>query len=512
MSASVLSNWLGLLVVGVIQFAMTPVLIRGLGDEQYGLWVLALSVVSYFAIFDLGMQTTILRFAARATGEQDRVALNEILLSALLVVGGVALLVIGLTPPLAWLVPDFLRLDDNLAAPFRWLLGLLGASLAIECVTRVLANYLCGLSRFDLYNVARIVGAGLRAVFLVLALGHDSRVVGLGMATLISAGLVLALHAWLVKRADPGLNLRGVRPHGWRLKELAGFGGVSFLITTGNYLRFYLNLAIVARILTVGLVTPFSIASQVAEYFRAVVIGAMSPLITGFSSMVSRSDGMAMSRALWLRATRIIGLLCLLIGGVLILNGEILLRLWVGERFLSSYPVLVILIAAYVVMLAQVPSHCLLYALGRHRAMAAWTLAEGAANIVLSLYLGRAYGTIGIALGTAIPMVVNAVLVQPWYVLRLTGLRPLDYVGQALFRPAAVGAIFMAAGRAVPVQDPGATAATLAWAGLWQVALFAALAFALGIDRNDRRLVVDRCRRLALSLGRARAASRVEVP
>lgn len=506
MSRSVLSNWLALLLIGLIQFAVTPVLIRGLGDEAYGLWVLGFSVLSYFAIFDLGMQTAVLRFVARASGERDREALNEVLLSALLVSSGVALLVLGLTPVLAWTLPEFLRLGRDFTTSFRWLLGLLGVSVAAEFITRVLGNYLCGLSRFDLYNIARVATAGLRATLFVVTINLGYGMVELGVAALVSGVLVLPLHAWLVRQADPALSLRGVRPQRSRLRDLMAFGGVSALITTGNYLRFHINVAIVARILTVGLITPFSVAAQIAEYFRSIVIAAMSPLITVFSRLESRRDGMVMCRALLLRATRFMALLCLLIGSLLTLDGEILIRLWVGERFLPSYSVLVILTAAYVVMLAQAPSHCLLYAVGKHRAMAGWTLAEGAANLVLSVYLGGRYGTVGVALGTAIPMAVNAIFVQPWYVLRLAGLRPLTYVGQAFVRPAAVGAIFLALCGAIPLDRPDATVGALVWTALWRGGVFAMLAFAVGINPEDRRLMIDRCRRLAVSLGRVRAA------
>jgi O-antigen/teichoic acid export membrane protein len=142
--------------------------------------------------------------------------------------------------------------------------------------------------------------------------------------------------------------------------------------------------------------------------------------------------------------------------------------------------------------------------------MAIWTLVEGVANVALSVYLGRHYGTVGVALGTAIPMAVTAIFVQPPYVLRLAGVRPLTYVGQALARPASVGAAFMVLCGAIPVDSPDAGVAALAWTVLWQGGIFVMLAFAFGISPEDRRFVVDRCRRLAVSLGRVRAAGRAE--
>ena len=46
-------------------------------------------------------------------------------------------------------------------------------------------------------------------------------------------------------------------------------------------------------------------------------------------------------------------LLALYIASILVFDGRLLLRLWVGERFLTSYPLLLILTAGYLAAFAQ---------------------------------------------------------------------------------------------------------------------------------------------------------------
>lgn len=52
-------------------FYITPLMRRSLGDDGYGSWLLAMSVVSYFILLDAGVTFASARFFARAVGAGD---------------------------------------------------------------------------------------------------------------------------------------------------------------------------------------------------------------------------------------------------------------------------------------------------------------------------------------------------------------------------------------------------------------------------------------------------------
>ncbi len=495
MIRSSLSNWLGLFVTGLINLILTPILIHRLGDFHYGIWILVFSVVSYYGLLDLGMYTTALRFVARARGEGDRQRLDQVLANSLAITSVLAVVAMLVTGLLVWLVPHFFGLSGVSRHLFRSVLLLLGMSVAITSLSQMLGNYLCGLDRFELFNLARIVCSILRAFMMLLALKWGQGLTGLAWATLIASLISLPLHWYLIRRADPLLTIQKSHASWSRIRELMGFGFFSFLTTVGNYGRFYLDSLVIARVLTVALITPFSIAGQIVEYFRVIVQGVMSPMITSFSSMVGKKCNLEGLQEGLLKTTRFTSLLSLFVGSLLLLNGQMFIRLWVGDRFLQSYGPLAILTIAYTIMLAQVPSNAVLYALNRHRVMAAWTLGEGLANVALSVYLARNHGLVGVALGTAIPMVFVTALVQPCYVLRQLRLSAWTYLSRAVARATAVAAVFF-----VLSQLGGSVGSTsgllvLTCRVVWQSILFLLLAFFLGLTGEDRRLCLDYCGR-----------------
>jgi O-antigen/teichoic acid export membrane protein len=69
-----------------------------------------------------------------------------------------------------------------------------------------------------------------------------------------------------------------------------------------------------------------------------------------------------------------------------------------------------------------------MYALKKHHYYAITTIIEAVSNVVLSILLAPKYGIIGVALGTAIPMLIVKVFVMPVYMSRIVGINILTYL------------------------------------------------------------------------------------
>jgi hypothetical protein len=131
------------------------------------------------------------------------------------------------------------------------------------------------------------------------------------------------------------------------------------------------------------------------------------------------------------------------------------------------------------------------------------SLGEGIANILLSLFLARRYGLIGVAMGTAIPMLVIHLLIQPWYTLRVVGLSANAYIRDGLARPVIAGGIFFVLVTLISRSHQTAGPADFAWTILWETATFAVLAYVLVLTRPDRQRLFAGSRCVAASVMRA---------
>jgi O-antigen/teichoic acid export membrane protein len=495
MIRSILSNWVAMVVGALIAFALTPILVHGLGHFYYGLWVLVGSLVDYFGLLDVGIRTTLQRFVARLKGRGERQALSETFATGIALTAVLCAIIMTATAALVLLPPEVFGLDDATQPVFRGLIVLLGASVAVTALARFVGAYICGFQRFDLYNLTAIICAVVRAVIIVVALRLNGGAISVGAATLTSAVLMLALYWHFVRRLDPDLTFSLARVKAKRARELISFGVYVFLITAGEFIRTHSASVIIARVLGVAMITPFNIATRLIDYMSWIVLGLIGPLMPRMSELHGQEQRSALKELL-LRAVGVTTLLTSLVAWLLLLNGEALVRLWLGPGFDMSVKLMLILLVGAVVAQIQAPGGPLLIACGRHRAYAWWTLGETVATILLGIYWVRDYGLPGVALATIVPRVFVKTTIQPWYVLGVLGVSVPEYFRAALLRPLVMNTMFLAICVPAGAFAPTTGLRDFLWAVTWQTALFLALTYRIGLMPASRQTVRQGARRL----------------
>jgi O-antigen/teichoic acid export membrane protein len=482
---SVVSNWAGLGVNALLSLLLTPILLHGLGSLYFGMFMLVASVLDSCGLLDFGMRTATFRFLARYHGSGQRDELNRTFASGIVIACVSAALILLASLVAVWVLPRFFAVPSPDRPLFRALILLLGASVASAFLSQFLGTYLCAFRRFDFYNLNSALTGILRSVLIVIALHLRGGVLSVAAITLSCSLLSLLASTCLVRIADPSLafSTRGISVA--RIRELLGFSGNAFLGTLGDQLRFFIDSVVIGRVLGIAFITPFVIPGRLMVLFREMGFSLASPMSGVMSEHAGRGDNDAL-RASFLRATRLCLLLSLFVGLLLLVDGAALIRLWVGPAYASSYPLMLVLLAGYFLMLAQQPSVDLLLAQGRHRLRGWWNLGEGAANLGLSIYLGRRYGLIGIAVGTAAPMIFVQLFIQPWYAMRTIALPPGRYLREALLRPGLVAAIVLAMCAALRPWQHAYSIPWLLWAVAWQATLYLVLAWRFALTANER--------------------------
>ena len=495
MVRNIFSNWVGLLVLAASTAVLTPMMIHHLGALDYGVWVLAGSVLDYYGLLDIGMRSAMFRYVGLFRGSDVREEVDRTFTSALFIVMVTAVLILFLSIGMAYFLPRSMPLQDASPREFSWLLLLLGFSIGITFPTRMLATYISAHQRWDLFNAAGIASVITRAIAIIIALKLGYGILAVAIAALVVAFLSLGQHILFVRVADPrvhvSLHLISVK----RIKELFSFSLRSLLVSVGDYLRFYSDSAVIAAVLNVALITPFSVATRLIECFKSVIVAAGGPV---FGSMTELDGGRRddESRELLLMSTRLLALLSILGGVLLLVDGRALLRLWVGPELVWAYPILAILAAGYMINLALHPMLLIVVAKGKHGALGVWTIAEGAVNIGLSILLGRSYGLLGIAVGTVVPMLAIKLIIQPFYALRAADMSVWVFLRRGLARPLIVGPLFLLAARTIAIRTtptfPLFSASVLA-----QVIIFFAMTWILGLTKAEHEwLRKDMRRRL----------------
>ncbi|MGH9342627.1 MAG: lipopolysaccharide biosynthesis protein [Terriglobia bacterium] len=493
MTRSIVSNWFGLLVLAASTALLTPIMVHHLGAVDYGIWVLASSILDYYGLLDLGMRSAMFRYVSLFRGEAQREEVDRTFSSALLLVIGTAVVIGLLSIGLAWLLPPYIHVKGATPQIYGWLLFLLGTSIAVMFPTRMLATYISAHNRWDLYNAAGIANIVTRATILIVVLELGYGLLAVAVATLVVAFVSLGQHIIFLFIADPQAQAQFRLVSLRRIRDLFAFSMRSLLISLGDYFRFYSDSVVIAYVLGVGFITPFNIAARLIECFKSVVIAAGGPVLGAMTELDGERRQKAL-QALLLRSTRLLALLSILGGVLLLADDRILLRLWVGEHLVWAYSVVAVLAFGYMIGLTQHAALLIVISKGQHGPLGWWTIGEGIANIALSLVWGRWYGLIGIAMGTIVPMLVVKVFIQLRYALQAAEMTLWEYLRCGLARPLLVGVLFFVAADTIPVRTE-MTFALFTGIVLVQVIGFFAITWPLGLTRTERQWLIGYTRR-----------------
>ncbi len=494
---SIIYNWASLIIGAVVAIILTPMMIRGLGQYYYGLWVLGMSITDQYGLLDLGMTAALSRFAGYFRGSSDRSGLDEIFSLAFALTLLMSALICALSAAGGGLLSAFFQISGPNRATFVHLVLLLGLTTAVAFPERMLAAYLRGIQRFDLFNLAATGATVTRAVLFVGALRLQSGVATIALITLGMQILSFGVHYGMVRSADPGLRISFTNVRRNRLREMFGFSLYAFIASVGTRFITRLDSIVIGRILTVALIAPFNVASRLTDYFVGVFSGVYGPVLSAMSELDGASKREEL-RTLFIRSSRYTFLLSFFIGSLLIVDGRTLLRLWLASSGLDldlTYKVLVILTLCYATNQAQLPSWSVINARARHQLLAGLILCEGIVNLGLSIYWGRRYGLVGIALGTTVPSVIHYLLITPYYALRVIEMPVRMYIA-GLLRPLAACALFACLCR-IDLVPPGSILA-LALLIACQTLIFGSIAYFIALHGDEKRILWMRCREVAL--------------
>jgi len=420
---------LGFIQMGVA-FFMMPFVLGKLGDEWYGIWVLVGSIGSYYFLMDLGLSSAVSRYVAYHLAQEEHDAANTVINTSLVIYSVLAVGVLAIAGGVALGAGLFIQ-DPGKLQIVREVLLISGLTLTLEFPFKAFVGIVQAKIRYDLLTVSHLTTLIMSTAAIYICLEHGFGIRALAwiafVTTLISNVLffLIARHLFRRMRVRLAFFSRG------RVRELFGYSLWSYMIHIADLLRNRIDSFVIAAFLSPVYVTHYFIGARLVEYFSNMLSRATNMVTPVFTSYHAHQD-FEQIRTKLLLLNRINVVLGVFGAGMIIVFGGIFIKLWMGSSYVDAYPVLVVLVVALTINFIMNPAVNVLYAISRHRYLAWASLAEGVANLVLSLLLTPRLGIIGCAIGTAIPLFINRLFVIPPYVCRQINLSVFRFYSDLL--------------------------------------------------------------------------------
>lgn len=491
--------------VGVSIFAalvLAPIIIRRLGDENFGLWTLTVSLVEYSWLLDFGLRGAVVKYVAHYRALQDNDKLNAVINSATLFSLLLAPVIIGIVILSApWLAARFNVQQPELLARLivlavtAWALGTLGSSFSAA---------LEGLQRFDYTSQAYILTTTARnlGVFVLLMLGFG--VMEMAWLSLAVQGLLLALNFTFLKYAFPEHRMEPGSARRSTFRELMSYGVHGMTASLGQRILNQSTPLLIGGFLNARSAGYFAAPSKLLDYSVEAI------LRIGMVSNPNAADLLAKGRIEQLRsmaidASRYSLTLYLPASLFLAAYGHELLSVWISADFAAKAAGVLpaLLIGAALGTAAQYSSGSILFGIGKHRQYARALLAEGIVGVVLTILVLPGYGIVGAAWVRSVLMLLNRGFLTAWLLTRELRTPYRDFVASVYGPPLAAGAPVLVLLIWLKGLMPGSNWGQLIAAGLLGSMVYLVLAYRVCLRQEHqlafRRAVAERIPLLQLS-------------
>ena len=389
---------------------LTPILLRCIGVDEYGLYQMVYSVGSYILILDMGIGTVMIRYISEFRFKEDKkeesnfAGMIGLITMAVSFVIAVGLLIIG-----THIESIYKDLTESDYSKSRWMLSL----MIVQFVMTIIGNYLHGIinayERFvfskTLNLVQIILSFGLTILFVYLGFGA----VGIVLAHVVISAfkmLVECLYVFSVLKFK-------IRLYYWDnaiIKPVLGLMLAIFLQHTVLYINTWSDKTILGIMCEKSDVAVYSIACTLITFFSSMT-GILSSLFQPqiVKMVVKNADSTKLTDVV-IRVGRWQFLLTGSILAGMALFGRDFITLWVGDKMLRAWYIFLIITPFMMVPLIQSVCISILNALDKRLFRSLILLFSSVLNIVITIFLIKRFGPLGAPVGTAISYLLGHIL------------------------------------------------------------------------------------------------------
>ena len=395
-------NLAGYVIPTAIAIPAMGYLARVLGVELFGVYTLAIAIVGYAGIFDIGLTRAIVREIAVYRGNVDErkkiISTATIFLFLFSVAGAI---VISLsTPKIISLLNITAANHNDVQSSIQILVWTIPAFL----LNQLWMSILEGDERFAILNIQRSFGssiiAGLPALFVLVSPSLYSAILGLAVGRLLS--LIIA---FVIVRNE--IINAGFIFYRETFRRMIFFGG---WITVSNIISpvmVYFDRFVISGSLGANKVGYYTAPSEIVSRL-GLIPGALSRAVFPKLSAAKTYDELKKNIKF---AYLVMGLGCFPLVVVLILLAKIIMHLWLGEEYaLHSQTIFQILLVGFFFnSIAQIP-FTVIQSLGKAKYTAFLHCLEVVPYLILLYFLVNAYGVLGAAYAWTIRVFVDCLL------------------------------------------------------------------------------------------------------
>lgn len=403
----------------VVSLTMVPLAVNYLGIEQYGLWVAVSSFVAMLSFIDGGVGNAIVNMVSHATGAHSdksfaKEAISSGLFSLLIIAALGSMLFLLLYPVIPWVWVFGLK-ENSSSSNLLNVVLVVGLALFANIFFSAIGKIQRGFQEGHIEEFWNAKGQILSLAFVVLAIRLNGGLPWFAFAYVMgptSAYLANNLYYFIIKNRNLFPRISWVRSKS--VKEMAGVGGLFFVLQITAAIQSQADNVIIANMLGPAAVAPYAICMQLFLVVPMIMVLLWTPIWPAYREALASGDG-AWIRKVFLKTIGLALLVGLPASLVLVSLGQDIIRLWVGNKVTPSLWLLTGFGVWQIFLLVGNTLAMLLNAMQWIRVQIFVAISAGVSNVLVTIFLINKVGVEGAIWGTVISYFFCALI--PYYIL-----------------------------------------------------------------------------------------------
>lgn len=417
LKAGVVLSYISEAILIITSLIYTPLMLRFLGQSEYGLYQLSSSVISYLSLLSLGLGSAYMRYYSRLKVKHDTegiAKLNGMFMIIFFTIGLICILAGSV------LVANIDKIFDgsltvNEISTARTLMIFMVFNLSISFPGSVFTSFITANEQYIFQRMVNIM-KNLFNPFLTLPLllmGYKSVSV-VCIQTVLAVSSLAANIVFCKNKINMRFSFKGLD---WKiLQEMFVFSFWIFLNEIIDQVNWNVDKFILGVYSGTVAVAVYGIGSQINALYLTFSTSISNVFIPRVNKMIADEESDESLTHLFTRIGRIQFIVLYLIVSGFVIFGKYFINLWAGKEYEDAYVIILLLIVPVTIPLIQNIGIEIQKAKNMHQFRSIVYIIIAMLNIAVSIPLTMLYGGTGAAMGTAMALLIgNGLIMNIFY-------------------------------------------------------------------------------------------------
>jgi len=413
----VILTYVNIFLNTLVMLAYTPFLLRYLGQSEYGLYALAMSILTYLALLDFGFGNAIVILTSKYIVDNEhrkQEVLYGTVLTSYYFISFISIL----------LMTFFYQIVSNLFSnsmtvneieTFKKVIVILGINIALSIPGNMFRSILTAYERFVFLNSISILRALSIPLLIIIVIYFEYRtVIMIAAVTLVNVIFLLVQYMYYKKYINIKFKVADFDKNVF--KVAFQYSIFVFLATIADQVNWNSGQLIIGSYLGSKDIAIYSIAVLFNTTFVMLSSAVSSVLLPKVSKMIAAGVSNHQLTLEMIKIGRLQSYIVLLVLFGFALFGETFIYYWAGSDYEDAYYLTLIIMVPLSIPLMQNLGLSILKAKNKFYFRAIASLVMSLVTITLSLALTKEFGYWGIAISIAITfLVLNGIIMNIYY-------------------------------------------------------------------------------------------------